>query len=395
MKIVIRILIILGILTCALLLARVLISTGPVSERRERPPMQVVVEVQPVPALAPHVNVEGMGTVIAARELTLRTQVSGKVVEVSPELLEGHFVDKGESLARIETADYELMLAQAESALAQRKSELAIEMGQQKVAKREWELLRESGSARSEIDASLALREPQLKQAQALHASAEAAVKQAQIDLARTQLQAPFNAVVLSKSIELGAIATTNTEIARIASTDSFHIQVSIPESQVPHIEIPGAHASIRIRGSDTDLEGTAISLLSEVDPEGRMARILVEVKDPLGLNPQNSQRPKLLLGTYVEVRLKGKQLENSIEIPRNTLHNGDVVWLMRPDDNTLEIRPVEVAWRNRDTVLIRSGLTPGEQLITTQLSLASDGMSLRLPGQTAPTAKPQQSATN
>jgi RND family efflux transporter MFP subunit len=242
-------------------------------------------------------------------------------------------------------------------------------MGYQRVAKREWELLADGDS-----NASLALREPQLKQAQAIRDSAEAELEQARINLGRTEIRAPFNAVVLSRSVELGSLATTNSEVADLVSTDSFHVFVSIPEAQVPMLEIPGARAEVQVRGSDTTLPGEVISLMSELDPQGRMARVLVEVKDPLSLLPQNQSRPRLLLGAYVEVTFVGKPMRGAFTIPRSTLRNGDVVWLMR-ENGTLEIRPVEVAWRNRESVILRSGVAAGEKLITSPLTLASEGM--------------------
>ena len=351
-------------------------ATGPKSTRRQLQPMRTIVEVQRLMPTKAAVTVEGMGSVVAAREVTLKAQVGGKVVAVSPSLLEGMHVSAGDVLARIDDADFELALARAKSSLAMRDSELAIEMGSQRVAKRELELLSDSDSGSVGADPSLALRAPQLKQAQAMQLSAGADLEQARLNLERTEIKAPFDAVVISKSVEQGSLAGVNAEVARLVATDRFHVLVSIPESEVPALEIPGASASIRIRGSDTKRTGRVISLLSDLDPEGRMARVLVEVKDPLGLQPGNEAKPKLLLGAYVEVILEGRPMSGAFEIPRSALHNGDVLWLMR-EDGTLEIRPVELAWKNRETVLLRGGVEAGEALITTSLSFASDGMAV------------------
>ncbi len=356
----------------------VLRATGPQSQRRQLQPMQTIVEVQRLVPTNAAVTVEGMGTVLPARELSLKSQVSGKVVEVSPNLLEGRSVQAGETLVRIEAADYQLAVDRAESTLAMRDSELAIEMGSQRVAKREWELLASEGDG---IDPALALRQPQLKQAKAMRLSAQSALEQARLDLQRTQIEAPFNSVVISKSVEAGSLAGVNAEIARLVATDSFHVLVSIPESEVPALEIPGASASVCIRGSDTKLAGRVISLLSDLDPDGRMARVLVEVKDPLGILPENESKPRLLLGAYVEVILEGRPMPGAFEIPRSALHHGDVLWLMRAN-GTLEIRPVDVGWKNRETVLIRDGVEAGEALIITSLSFASDGMAVVAAGQ-------------
>lgn len=112
----------------------------------------------------------------------------------------------------------------------------------------------------------------------------------------------------------------------------------------------------------------------NDLDPDGRMARVLVEVEDPLGLIPANANRPRLLLGAYVTVDLVGYRMPDSFIIRRESLRHSNCVWLRRPD-STLEIRPVTVLWKNRDTVVIGEGLEAGEQLITSSLSFASDGM--------------------
>lgn len=373
-------------------------ATAPEAKKRQPKAMQVLVEVEPLKMTDTALRIEGMGLVVAAREVMLKAQVSGQVTEVAADLLEGEHINAGTVLARIEADDYELKLAQAESTLELRNAELELEMGYQRVAGREWELLGDESDVIAE-SSSLALREPQLKQAKAMQRSAQSALDQARLDLSRTEITSPFNAVVLEKSVEVGSLVAQGGQVTRLVSTDSFYVRVSIPVGRVPVLEIPGSGAFVRISGSDTLLEGQVISLLSDLDPDGRMARVLVEVKDPLGLEPEHAGRPKLLLGAYVSVELLGHEMPDTFLIPRETLHNGDNVWLRRPN-STLEIRPVSVLWKNRDTVVVGEGLKVGEQLITSSLSFASDGMEVTLPGEVterpdnpSKSEKPKQSA--
>lgn len=348
-------------------------ATAPEAKKRQPKAMQVLVDVEPLEMSKAGVRIEGMGLVVAAREVTLKAQVGGRVIEVADNFLEGEHVDAGTVLARIEAEDYELKVDQAKSMLEQREAELELEMGFQRVSAREWELLGESSDVLAE-SASLALREPQLKQATAIQRSAQAALAQARLDLQRTEMIAPFNALLLERSVELGSLVGVGGEVARLVSTDSFYVRVSIPVSRVPVLEVPGAEAIVRISGVESTLPGKVVSLLGDLDPDGRMARVLVEVEDPLGLKSENAERAKLLLGAYVSVELLGQQLQDTFILPREALHHGDNVWLRRPD-STLEIRPVTVLWRNRETVVIGDGLYAGEELITSSLSFASDGM--------------------
>ena len=370
---------------------KVLKATGPEAKKRQPKVMQVLVDAMPIEQSNAGVRIEGMGLVVAAREVTLKSQVSGRVLEIAPDLLEGLHVDAGTVLAQIEGDDYELKLEQAASTLELRSAELELEMGFQRVATREWELLGDSDDMMAG-SSSLALREPQLKQSKAMQRSAQSALNQAKLDLSRTGIVAPFNALVLSKSVEVGSMAGMGGEVAQLVSTDAFHVRVSVPVSKLSVLDIPGAEAIVRIDGTDTALPGRVISLLGDLDPDGRMARVLVEVKDPLALEPEHAERPRLLLGSYVAVELVGDELPGSVTIPRNTLHNGDNVWIVR-EDSTLEIRPVSVIWKNRDTVVIGSGLTVGERLITSPLSFAADGMAIAVIGEQAPQGKAKRSA--
>jgi RND family efflux transporter MFP subunit len=373
-------LICLGIVGVGYLVMAGLKASAPEAKKRQPRAMQVLVNIEPLIMANAGVRVEGMGLVVAAREVKLKAQVSGQVVEIAADFLEGKHVAAGTVLAQIEADDYELQLAQAQSTLELREAELELEMGFQRVAGREWQLLGESSDILAE-SSSLALREPQLKQAQAMQRSAQSAVDRARLDLSRTEIAVPFNAQVLEKSVEVGSLAGIGGDVAHVVSTDSFYVRVSIPVNRVPVLEIPGGEALVSISGAEPPMTGRIISLLGDLDPNGRMARVLVEVRDPLGLEAQNAGRAKLLLGAYVTVDLVGHPMPNTFLIPRETLRNDDHVWLRRPDA-TLEIRSVSVLWKNRDTVVIGEGLAAGEQLITSSLSFAADGMAVTVAGE-------------
>ena len=373
-------LICLGIVGVGYLVMAGLKASAPEAKKRQPRAMQVLVDIEPLIMANAGVRVEGMGLVVAAREVKLKAQVSGQVVEIAVNFLEGQHVAAGTVLAQIEADDYELQLAQAQSTLELREAELELEMGFQRVAGREWQLLGESSDILAE-SSSLALREPQLKQAQAMQRSAQSAVDRARLDLSRTEIAVPFNAQVLEKSVEVGSLAGIGGDVAHVVSTDSFYVRVSIPVNRVSVLEIPGGEALVSISGAESPMTGRIISLLGDLDPNGRMARVLVEVRDPLGLEAQNAGRAKLLLGAYVTVDLVGHPMPNTFLIPRETLRNDDHVWLRRPDA-TLEIRSVSVLWKNRDTVVIGEGLAAGEQLITSSLSFAADGMAVTVAGE-------------
>ncbi|WP_054701066.1 efflux RND transporter periplasmic adaptor subunit [Desulfosarcina cetonica] len=107
------------------------------------------------------------------------------------------------------------------------------------------------------------------------------------------------------------------------------------------------------------------------------MARILVSVEDPLGLNaPTGQGTPSLLIGEYVRVEIKGRRLADVYRIPRTALRDNNTIWLLSKD-NHLKITPVETVWRDADYVLMKNGIAPGQRLIVSDLPMPVDGMPL------------------
>jgi hypothetical protein len=105
------------------------------------------------------------------------------------------------------------------------------------------------------------------------------------------------------------------------------------------------------------------------------MARLLVTIPDPLGLGTPN---PALLIGAYVRVEIQGERLTDVVPIAERLLRDGTSVWIMNAADE-LEIRTVEIAWRERDRVCVAAGISPGERIVTSDLSAPVPGMALRV----------------
>jgi len=118
--------------------------------------------------------------------------------------------------------------------------------------------------------------------------------------------------------------------------------------------------------------------MLADLSKEGRMARLLIEVKDPLDLKTNESRRPPLLISEYVRVLIDGAPLQDVYRIPRFALRNDDQIWLVDKKQK-LAIRPVKTLWREEEYVYIRDGLHPDDLLIVSALATPVDGMDLRL----------------
>ena len=118
--------------------------------------------------------------------------------------------------------------------------------------------------------------------------------------------------------------------------------------------------------------EGRVVRLLSDLEPSGRMARVLISVQDPLSLD--SGHELPLLLGSFVRVEIDAGELEDVLVINRAALRDGESVWVVDADDR-LQIRDVAVVWTRKDSVLVSNVIRPGERLIVSGLPLAVPAM--------------------
>ncbi|MBW2604757.1 MAG: efflux RND transporter periplasmic adaptor subunit [Deltaproteobacteria bacterium] len=379
---IIRIVLSLVILGAGIGAASYLKNSAPRTKKRPPAKLSPAVQVQTVKPSGYQIIVTAMGTVIPAREVTLKSRVSGEIVEINPEFTEGGFLKKDMRIIQIDPQDYELALARKRSAVTDAEYALKLELGHQAVAKREWDLLNQ-GKPAQDMEKELALRQPHLSKVRADLAAAEAELKAAMLDLERTHITVPFNVMVRSKSVDRGSQITAQESLAELVGTDAYRIQASLPVDRLEWIDVPvkaggpGSKARI-IYGQGYELNGTVIRLMGDLATEGRMARIIVEVVDPLGLNASNQDRNPLLIGEYVRVKIVGRKLDGVFQIPRAVLKDNSSIWIVS-ENQTLEIRKVRPVWRDADVVLLKDGLKPGEPLIVSDLSAPVQGMAVRV----------------
>jgi RND family efflux transporter MFP subunit len=370
------------------------IKTAPEAEQKTPDRHAQLVSVTTANRSNYSVVVRAMGTVIPSKRITLQPRVSGQLTEVSDKFVPGGRFDKGETIVKVDSEDYDLIVRQRTADIVRANHDLKIEKGQQVIAKREFELIRRSSTngLSASVDRDLMLRKPQLELAQAGVDSAQAALDKAQLDLKRTTITAPFNAVILEKQqVDLGSQVSPATQMALLAGTDEFWVLASVPISTLAKLNIPGGSkplegSAVRIYNKTswsetTHRTGRIVGLLGTLETKGRLARVLVSVKDPLGLTPTDPKLPKrqkLLVGMYVTLEADGKELKNVVRIDRTSLRDNDTVWVFAKD-GTLDIREVEVAWRDREVVYVSDGLEDGEQIVTSDLAVRVSGSPLKI----------------
>jgi len=361
-----------------------LYKSGPEPKQRKPRPNVTLVNVMSVTPSKRQVKISAMGTVVPARQVVLQPRVKGEIVRVTDALIPGGVLQADQFVFEIDPTDYALALKQREGDVARAELAWQLELSQQAIAQSEYELLNELKPI-DESDKDLILRKPHLAAARADLDAAKATKDQADLDLKRTKISAPFNATVMAKHVDVGTQVSTTTKLATLVGTDEYWIQVSLPVSRLKWLTIPKtngqAGSPVRVYsdtgwGAGVHRDGHVTRLMGDIVKEGRMARVLVTVPDPLALDKRNAGKPGMLLGALLRIEIDAAQLENVFDVPRTALRDGAEVWILN-GENELEIRPVEVAWSDRDRALIRSGLASGEKLITSDLTVARNGMKL------------------
>ena len=398
------------VIAVAGLYAKEMIENPPTAPRSHGERRAKLVEVQAVHTTSRTVSVEAYGNVIPAQQVELKPQVNGKVEWLAELLIPGEHIKQGEPLLRIERRDYELAVARAQSqvhmaeaALVEARRQLTyadrdlkLEMGSQSVAKRDYELLKDEIA---DSNRDLVLRKPQLEavqaevgaakagieSAEASLESAKAQLEQAKLDLERTSIAAPFNAIIEEKLVDRGDTVSTSTPLVRLVGSDEFWVELAVALGDLKWVELPepnnGPGAEVRLYntaawGEDVFRIGHLLRRLPGVD-DGRMARILVTVEDPLALESQADHDLPLLASTYVRAEITGKLVDSIVVLPQELVRQNDEVWVMG-GDNALQIRKVDVIYRGRTEILISSGIEPGEKVVATELTIPVEGMPLR-----------------
>lgn len=381
-----------GVITLGVVAAEVLVATAPTASRKPPEKTARLVTTAPVKAGDYNVSLLGYGVVEAEQQITLQARVGGTVQNIGAKFVPGATFKKGDVLVQLDNTDYRIELQTAQAALAQAQSTLTSEQGNQVVAQADFDLL---GLKVDERERALILRKPQLEAARATVQSAQAGVERAKVNLDRTILRAPFDGVVVSREVSVGAQVSATTALGVLASSETYWINVAVPQADLKWIQYPnGKQAGSTVCVSDASSseqgchKGRVLNLQTNVQENGRQAQVLVEVP-----RTNDKSLQPMLLSQYVKVRFNGIELKNVYKLAPSTIHDSKV-WVN--DNGELDIRPVNIAFRSADYVLVDQGLRDGENVVTSNLGSPVNRMAIRTNEPTAaatPVAAPPATA--
>ena len=359
-----------------------LVATREQPAQEELNEASILVEVMLPQVQDTYLTVSSQGTVEPRTRTNIVSEVSGRVIEVSPAFVAGGFFRNGDVLLRLDDQNYRAAVSRDAAAVATANSLLEQERGQGDVAQREWD--RMSEQQRSQIRArDLYLRKPQLEEAEARFASAEADLEKSRADLAKTIIVAPYDGLVFAKSTDIGQFVSTGSAIAEIFAIDFAEVRLPIPENKIQFLDLP---SSIQENSGNDDYynSGPEVELVSEIgdrifhwtghlsrtegvlDTRTRVLFSVVQVSDPYNLYSTEHDEP-LRIGTYINAEIQGRLLEDVIVLPRHTLQANDLVWIA-DQENRLRSRTVDVITTNGDDVYISGGFEPGDKVVITRM---------------------------
>ena len=319
-------------------------------------------------------KINSQGTIRPEHEIIITSEVSGKVEWISTKFLDGAGFSIGDTLMKIEKRDYELALISRESSLFQARLALEREEAEANLANIEWKRVGKGDAS------SLTLREPQLAQARAVLAAAEAAYEQSKRNLKRTEVIAPFDGRVRKKMVDIGANLVPGSRIADIYNTVNYEVRLPVADKDIPFLGIPldgttlleSSRPSVLLTtsyGGDTfQANGYIVRSESQIDPKTRMISVIATI-------PMNKINKKLKVGMFVNAEIDGLSFKNITVVPRSAVKN-DMIWVV--EENYLRKKSVEVIRYEDDLAFIADGLNKNDRVLVTRLDSYVDGMPVR-----------------
>ena len=360
-----------------------LISSRQAPQPTERPILGALVETLRVSAEDLPLEIDGRGEVTPKTRIEVLPEVTGRVVEINPNLVSGGRFRAGQTLLRIDPRNYELAVERARAAVARAQVALEREQAEAAVAEAEWRAIHGETEP-----PPLVARKPQTRQAQAELAAAEADLATAELALERTRITVPFDGLVIQETADLGQLVSPGRSVATVIGTNAMEIRVPLEDSELAWFDLPApATVSADFAGRNQVWSAEAERLEGQVDPRSRMVHVVIRVDRPFDRQGELEETPPLMPGTFVRASIQGETLEQIIRIPRSTLRGDNQVWVV--EDDRLHIRKVEVLRAHRDSVVVRkgSGLDSGDLIVISAVEAATDGMAVRMLTDTDPSA--------
>lgn len=350
-----------------------LMATSPELKPTALEPVAATVRVKSVNLEPLQLKVHSQGTVVPNTESELIPEVSGRITWKSPALVNGGYFSEGDVLLRLEANDYNSTLERARATLTRAEAEF-------EHAKFEYQRLKSLEKRQLTSKSQLENQLRGFRVAEATLQDARANYSQANRDLARTEIKAPFSGLVRKESVNIGQFVSRGAAVATVYSADTAEVRLPIADRQLAFLNLPMGHLGelpvdeqpiVTLRadyaGRQLSWTGRIVRMEAQIDTASRMVHVIARVNN-------EEQDIPLSVGLFVKAEIDGLEVEDVVVMPRNALRNGNRV-LVVDAENKLYYREITPLRLYRDEVLIRSGLEAGERVCISPLQTAIDGM--------------------
>ena len=308
-----------------------------------------------------------IATVAAVHGVTVSADLPGIVGRI--EFESGRRVQAGDVLVRLDTSQEREQLASAE---AQRDlTHLNLDRSRQLLAKQ-------------------VISQAEFDRAEAETKQADAAVRETQARIQRKTIRAPFAGVLGLRQVDLGQYLNGGDAVVPLQSMDPVYINFSLPQQDVPSLRLG---ARVKVTAEDIDVggaEGAITAMNSVVDEATRNVQVQATFRNPTGV-----LRP----GMFVRVEASLGRDESVIGLPASAVNYapyGNSVFVVTDMKGVngkpyrgVEQRFVQLGPRRGDQVAVRSGLKPGEEIVTSGGFKLRSGAAVVIDNKLAPSNNP------
>ena len=384
-----------AVLVVAIGIGSALVLNRPEAKQQPRQPPVLLVDTLTAARVPTTFTVTTQGEVAPRTETTLISEVSGQIVEVSPSFVSGGFFNAGELLVRIDPRIYDARVKRARANVASARTQVATENAMAGYALEDWHRLQElqadddwqrehagHGHTR-EAPSELVLRKPQLAAALAQLESAEAELVEAEGDLERTSIRAPYSGMVREKLADVGQYVRVGDRLAGIFAVDYAEVRLPLTQADLQFLDLPRTTGATpvpvtltaRVAGADQRWDGAVTRTEGIFDNRTRVLYAVAQVQDPYGID--NARPEPLRIGTFVNAEVQGRNAGALFAVPRHALYKGTTVWLV-DEDNRLQAAEIGIVRADTDYVYVDGGLQAGDRICITPMEQPLPGMPVR-----------------
>ncbi|MBQ62362.1 MAG: hypothetical protein CMQ19_09835 [Gammaproteobacteria bacterium] len=367
------------ILTVGIVVSIVLYLSTPEPEKREAKTPVILVDAFRVSKSPLTMTVRSQGEVLARTRTTLVSEVSGVVSELNEAFIAGGAFKAGELLIVVDDRHYIADLEGAKASVASARTRLAEEKGLADYAILDW---KNSAMAKGREPSELALREPQIAEAEAKLESALAEMKRKKGDLERTRVVAVYDGMVEERMVDLGQYVSPGTQLGIVFSIDIAEVRLPIPLHDLEFLDLPDGvkNSQLRVpvalstvgRNRVHNWSGEIVRTEAVMDRKNRVLYAIAEVRAPY-----TGFESPLRIGSYVSAVISGRRFDDIARIPRAGVRPGNKIWVVNKKSQ-LELRLIKPVRADEQFLYVGSGVANGEIISITPLENPLPGTEVR-----------------